>query len=68
MSRDDEAMLAFQRALEIDPSIGNVYNNLGYLYYRKGDLDHAIEMYQRAIQRGSDTSAAYSNLATPTTR
>jgi tetratricopeptide (TPR) repeat protein len=63
MGRDEEATAAFQRALEIDPSVGQVYNNLGYLYYRRGDLNHAVEMYQRAIQRGSDTSAAYSNLA-----
>ena len=27
------------------------------------DLTHAVEMYQRAIQRGADTSSAYSNLA-----
>ena len=63
MGRDEEATIAFQRALELDPSAAHVYNNLGYLYYKKGDLNHAVEMYQRAIQRGADTSSAYSNLA-----
>jgi superkiller protein 3 len=63
MGRDEEASVAFQRALELDPAAAHVYNNLGYLYYRKGDLTHAVEMYQRAIQRGADTSSAYTNLA-----
>ena len=54
--------MAFETAIEINPELGAGYNNLGYVLYLQENFEAAIEMYNEAIGREHDTSAAYTNL------
>jgi len=57
LGRFEEAEQAFHEALEIDPTLGAAFNNLGYLhlavYLKTKDnrrLDQAIESFDRALR------------------
>jgi superkiller protein 3 len=60
--KHDDATVAFETAVELDPELGAGYNNLGYVLFKQQAYDAAIEMYKEAIGRSHDTSAAYTNL------
>ena len=52
---DDEeffelSIIAFQRAIEIDPEFVEAYNNLGTLYALRGWTDQAREQWERSLQ------------------
>ena len=49
MSRPDEAMDAYRRALEARPDFADACNNLGTLHARRGDLKRAREYWERAV-------------------
>ena len=49
MSRSDEAMEAYRRALEARPDFADACNNLGTLHARRGELDRAREYWERAV-------------------
>ena len=49
MSRPDEAMGAYRRALEARPDFADACNNLGTLHARSGDLARAREYWERAV-------------------
>ena len=53
---------AFSKAIELNPDLPAVYNNLGYVFYKQGSYDQAIEMYNEALGRSTDNSSAYTNL------
>ena len=40
----------FENILKYEPGSARINNNLGYLYYDKGDKDKAAEYYQKAIE------------------
>jgi len=46
----DEAINAFQKAIELDRSYGWSYNNLAALYSRQGRYRDAIPLYQKGLQ------------------
>lgn len=50
MGRIDDAILECKRAIEIDPSFGNPYNDIGAYLMAKGDLDEAVAWLERAKQ------------------
>ncbi|HMC82672.1 MAG TPA: tetratricopeptide repeat protein, partial [Candidatus Polarisedimenticolia bacterium] len=56
------AVAAFEKAIELDPKMGEVYNNLGFLYHTTLKYDRALEMFNQAIQTSSDSAVAYINL------
>ena len=63
----DDAMLQFQRAIQLAPDMAQAYNNLGLCYYRQR-LNHlAIVNYQKAIdlnlKSGHPDAWPYLNLA-----
>src|SRR3977135_3288792 len=45
-----EAIYRWQRAIEIDPSYAEAYNDLAIAYEHEGDLDTARGSYERALQ------------------
>lgn len=47
--RLDEAEALLKRALEIQPDSGYYLDSLGWVYFRRGDADKAIEHIRRAI-------------------
>lgn len=57
------AIKAYQRAIELDPALVVVYNDLGIVYEANGSLKEAEESYLRAIDIDPDFLSAYSNLA-----
>jgi tetratricopeptide (TPR) repeat protein len=58
-----DAILAFQRALELSPSLPDTHKNLGDVYLNLGLLGHAITSYKHAIQLRPEYKDAASNLA-----
>lgn len=46
----DEAEDMIRRALDLDPNNGAYLDSQGWLYYRKGKFDLALETLQRALQ------------------
>jgi len=65
---DDEeffelAIVAFQRALEIDPEFVEAHNNLGTLYALRGWNDQAREQWERSLQINPDQPEIRQDLA-----
>ena len=64
----DKALSAYTQAVEFDPDDPEGWNMLGNLRRRIGDLDGAVEAYERVLARGnrvgdnSAMSVAYGNL------
>jgi tetratricopeptide (TPR) repeat protein len=58
----NEAIREFEKALEIDPGLGEVYNNLGYAYLKQKSYDKAIEAYLRGIEKNVDYADLHNNL------
>lgn len=45
--RYDEAAAAMQEAVDLEPESALYTNNLGFVFYRRGELAKALELYQR---------------------
>jgi tetratricopeptide (TPR) repeat protein len=50
----DEAMHAFEMAIELDPSFGWSYNNLASIYFHSKRYTEAIPLYEKSIQLLND--------------
>ena len=50
LDRTDEAIAAYQRAIELDPKFAYPHNGLGAVYQTLGRTDEAIAAFQRAIE------------------
>jgi tetratricopeptide (TPR) repeat protein len=53
---------AYERAIAVDSSFVEAYNNLGQLYKGQERYAEAIELYKKAIALKADFPAAYVNL------
>jgi tetratricopeptide (TPR) repeat protein len=51
----DEAIQAFSKATELDPSYGWPYNNLASIYFQKGRYSEAALLYQKAVRLLGET-------------
>jgi len=58
----DTAMMYFQKAVELDPSLAVAYNDLGVLYEARGWLDRAKMAYGKAIELDPNMASPYYNL------
>jgi tetratricopeptide (TPR) repeat protein len=58
----DEAVVQYQKALEINPDYAEACNNLGNALLQKGKVDEAIAQLQRAQQLKPDYAEACNNL------
>lgn len=61
--RVEEAVLAWLKALELEPKDGKALNNLGGLLMRQGRFDEAELTLRQAIASEPDTASAHDNLA-----
>jgi tetratricopeptide (TPR) repeat protein len=50
LGRPEDALAAYQRAIELDPKDATPHNGLGNVYADLGRTDEAIAAYQRAIE------------------
>lgn len=53
----------FKKAIELNPDLVVVYNNLGSAYYRLSNYDKAIENFKKVIDKESNYAKAYFNIA-----
>jgi tetratricopeptide (TPR) repeat protein/TolB-like protein/tRNA A-37 threonylcarbamoyl transferase component Bud32 len=60
----DEAIAAYERAVEAFPDHGSARNNLAQLYFEVGRTEEAIAHYEDLRRRGMSFPATYSGLAT----
>lgn len=60
---ENEAVLQWEKARELDPNNPAPYNNLAEIYGRKGSSGKAIEAYEKAISLKPDEALYYRNLA-----
>jgi tetratricopeptide (TPR) repeat protein len=58
----DNAILYFQKALELNPQFATAYIGLGNAYSDKDNLDKAIQSYEKAIKLDPKDSRAYNGL------
>jgi protein O-mannosyl-transferase len=58
----DEAMIQFQKALEIIPNYADAHYNLGNAFSQKGEMDKAIAQYQKALEIKPNYAGAHYNL------
>jgi Flp pilus assembly protein TadD len=59
----DEAIIQYQKALEIQPVNAEFHHNLGYALFQKGQTDEAIAQLQEALEIRPDQPKACYNLA-----
>ena len=52
----------FEKAIAIYPDYSDAFSQFGLLYYRSGDNQKAIEMYNRALQIDPKKAMVYSNM------
>jgi DNA-binding transcriptional MerR regulator len=60
---DDQAALAFRRALALDPGLAPAHTNLGIIAYRRGERSRAKECFETALALDPDQPEARFNLA-----
>jgi tetratricopeptide (TPR) repeat protein len=59
----EQAIKAWQRSAELDPSFGLTHRNLGWAYYRhRQDISQAIPQYERAVLSNPDDPRLFSEL------
>jgi len=62
MGRVDDAIAECQRAIEVDPTFGNPYNDIGAYLIQKNRLDEAIGWLERALQAPRYESYCYPHM------
>jgi Flp pilus assembly protein TadD len=63
LGRVDEAIAHFRSALEADPTVADIHNNLGAALVQKGQFEEAVADYQKALELRPDYPGACNNLA-----
>jgi tetratricopeptide (TPR) repeat protein len=61
--RTDEAIMCYQKVLQLDPENADAHANLGSAFAAKGGVPDAVAEYTRAIEIAPENVAALSNLA-----
>jgi len=62
LGRQEEAIAAFQRAIELDPTLAAPRNGLGAVYAGLGRQEEAIAAYRRAIELDPTDAAPHNGL------
>jgi len=57
----NQAILEYDKAIEINPNYANAYNNRGSAYNKEGNRDQAISDYNKAIELNPNYADAYYN-------
>ena len=62
MGRVDDAIEECHKAIEVDPTFGNPYNDIGAYLLQKGEVDEAIPWFERALQASRYESYCYPHM------
>ncbi len=57
----DEAVQAFDNAIEIDPRLAEAWNNKGIALYMQGKYDEAMQAFDKAIEANPQYAEAWNN-------
>ena len=57
----DEAIVQYQKALEIHPGYADAHNNFGNALFQQGKVEDAMAEYQKALQINPNLAKAYYN-------
>jgi tetratricopeptide (TPR) repeat protein len=68
IGNEDSALLALERAVEINPSLAESRTNLGNIYLRRDQIDDAIYEYQAALEINSNDAKTHNNLGNAYTK
>ncbi len=63
--KDDQAMKYYEKGINIDPTYGMIYNNIGLLFYKHktaGNIKKAESLYKKAISLDETITEAHNNL------
>ena len=60
--RHDDAIIAYNRALEIKPDFAKAWSDLGFVHGRKGRHEDEIIAYKKAVEIKPDFAEAWDNL------
>lgn len=63
LGRTSEADFAFDLAMQYDPSLPEIHNELGIRAFRKGNINLALQNFERAVRLNRDFLDARKNLA-----
>lgn len=66
INEEDESVVQWEKAKEIDPRDPAVWNNLANHYGHRGPVQKAFEYYAKAIELAPDEPLYFQNLATTT--
>ncbi len=58
----DEALSHLQKALSVQPKNGYFYDSLGWIYYKRGESERALEELKKAVVYTSPDPVLYSHL------
>jgi tetratricopeptide (TPR) repeat protein len=65
VGRTEEAIVEFQKAIQLNPMAGGAYLNLGYVYHKQGRFEEAIQAYKKAMAMTPRLAAeCHNNLGT----
>lgn len=62
MGNHNQAIAAYERAVELDPNYAPAYNSLGYMYIAKGDFDKAMENLKKYKDMVPDQANPYDSM------
>jgi tetratricopeptide (TPR) repeat protein len=62
MGRVDDAIAECHKAIEVDPTFGNPYNDIGAYLLQKGEIDDAIPWLLRALEAPRYESYCYPHM------
>ena len=62
MGRIDDAIAECHKAIEVDPTFGNPYNDIGSYLMMKGEIETAIPWLERALQAPRYESYCYPHM------
>ena len=61
LGKFDEALEAFEKAIETDPQYAPAWSNKGVLSRKLGKFDEALKAFEKAIEINPKFAAAWSN-------
>ncbi len=59
----DQAIALYTSALEADPAYGDAFTGLAMCHKARGDIDAAIEVTKRYVEKAPDDILAFTNLS-----
>jgi Tfp pilus assembly protein PilF len=62
LGRLDDAIEECYKAIEVDPTLGNPYNDIGAYLLQQGKIDQAIPWFERALQSSRYDSYCYPHM------